>query len=427
MRLDTEQKRLFEIITQTEDHIFVTGRAGTGKSYLLQYFKEKSPRKAVVVAPTGVAALNVGGQTIHSLFVLPPTFLSEEKLKEHELTPRAKTVLRNVEVMVIDEVSMVRADLMDAIDHRLRTARKSALPFGGVQIVMFGDPYQLPPVVNDAELHKCFDHNYGGHYFFNASVWGRTALKIYELTKVFRQKEQDFKDRLDKIRRGEVDELLLEAFNRRIFSGEPAEGVLTLATTNQIVNGINARKLDQLKGKLFRYLADIEGDLQRSELPTDELLKLKEGAQVMFIKNDKDKRWVNGSLGVVKKLERDGMEVEVGGVTHTVGREKWHKIKYFYDQKARKINEEVVSSFIQYPLKLAWALTIHKAQGQTHDAVLVDMGNGAFAHGQTYVALSRCRKMDTLHLRRRIRVRDIIIDSSVRNFMEQATIMKVAE
>ncbi len=423
--LNREQKKLFELIENKKSHIFVTGRAGTGKSYLLQYLKISSSKKMVVVAPTGVAALSIDGQTIHSLFLFPPEFLSEEKLQKDPLSKKAIALLRKVEAVVIDEISMVRADLMDAIDYRLREARGNQLPFGGAQIIMFGDPFQLAPVVNDAELHRYFAHNYGGQYFFNASVWGKTGVEIYELTEVLRQNDAEFKENLEKIRQGEVSEALLQKLNGRAIDRLPQDGVLTLATTNAIVGRINGMRLDRLKGKMFVYRAEVDGKISKSEFPTEERLELKEGAQVMFVKNDRERRWMNGNLGIVNSLTDEVIEVEVDGVSHVVTKEKWHKIKYYYNRKERKIEEEVVGTFIQYPLRLAWAVTIHKSQGQTYDSVIVDMGGGAFAHGQTYVALSRCRRMETLYLKKEIRHGDVLVDPLVKEFMKKARIVRV--
>jgi hypothetical protein len=424
LKLSEEQQNIFDIIENQNGNIFITGKAGTGKSSLLQYFKYKSQKRLVVVAPTGVAALNVGGQTIHSLFGFPPAFLSEDKLRELRLYPKTAFLLKNIDTVVIDEISMVRADLMEAIDYRLRTARGNELPFGGAQVIMFGDPYQLPPVVSDSELHRYFAHNNGGHYFFNASVWKNTPMEIYELTQIFRQKDENFKNILNEIRHGGVSNTLLNELNERVNFPIPNEGVITLATTNNTVNAINSLRLSQLSGKLFTYKAIIEGELDKASFPTEELLQLKDGAQVMFLKNDKEKRWVNGTLGFIKALSDNEVKVDVDGITFSVAKEKWNKIKYFYNQEERRIEEEVVSSFIQYPLRLAWAITVHKSQGQTYGSVAVDMGDGAFAHGQTYVALSRCTTLETLYLKRGIVIEDIIVDPVIVEFMRLAKVMK---
>ncbi len=425
LKLSQEQQAVFDIIENKNGHIFITGKAGTGKSALLQYFKYKSKKRLVVVAPTGIAALNVGGQTIHSLFGFPPAFLSQERLEQLTLRPKMAFLLRNIDTVVIDEISMVRADLLDAIDYRLRTARANNLPFGGVQIVMFGDLYQLPPVVSDPELHKYFAHNRGGHYFFNAHVWKNISMEIYELTQIFRQRDENFKNILNKIRRGSITEVLLNELNQRTNFQAPDDGVITLTTTNNAVSAINSFRLSQLTGKLFTYRAYIEGELEKTSFPTEEFLELKEGAQVMFLKNDKEKRWVNGTMGFVKSLSKNEVKVDIDGIVYSVPKETWNKIRYYYNQQERKIEEEVASSFNQYPLRLAWAITVHKSQGQTYGSVAVDMGDGAFAHGQTYVALSRCRAFETLYLKRGIMTEDIIIDPAIIEFMSMAKIIQI--
>ena len=422
--LSSEQQKIFDIIENENTNVFITGKAGTGKSALLQYFKYNSTKRLVVVAPTGVAALNVGGQTIHSLFGLPPEFLSEDKLKNLKLYPKTAYLLKNIDAVVIDEISMVRADLMDAIDYRLKAARGNDLPFGGAQIIMCGDPYQLPPVVSDQELHKYFVHNHGGHYFFNAHVWKVAPMDIYELTQIFRQKDESFKNILNEIRHGAVSSTLLSELNQRADFSAPNDGVITIATTNSVVNSINSLRLSKLTGKLFTYTATIEGKLEYASFPTEEILHFKEGAQVMFLKNDREKRWVNGTLGVIKSLSDNEVRVDIDGIVYCVAKETWEKIRYYYNQQERKIEEEVVSSFTQYPLRLAWAITVHKSQGQTYGSVAVDMGDGAFAHGQTYVALSRCTTLETLYLKRGIMLEDLIVDPIVVEFMRSAKIIQ---
>ncbi|MBU4380734.1 AAA family ATPase [Patescibacteria group bacterium] len=421
LTLSEEQKAIFDIIENTNENAFITGKAGTGKSALLEYFRQKTTKKVVVCAPTGVAALNVGGQTIHSLFKIPPAFVTTSKLK-----PDGKTtlLLKNIDAVVIDEISMVRVDLMDAVDHILKTARGSNLPFGGVQIIMFGDLYQLPPVVEDRELHKYFADNFGGFYFFNANVWENTPLNIYELTTIFRQKDEIFKLLLNEIRTGSVNDNTLNMLNKRANTAIPEDGVITLTTTNNTSREINSYKLAKLKGNASEYKARISGDLERSVYPTEELLQLKKGAQVMFLKNDKQKRWANGTVGFVESLTEDEIRVKVDNIPYSVPQETWSKIKYFYNQGTRKVEEEVVSSFTQFPLKLAWAITIHKSQGQTYETVAVDMGSGAFAHGQTYVALSRCESLERLYLKREVLIRDIIVDPTIIEFMKTVKITK---
>lgn len=419
--LSSEQQNIFEKIENSSNHLFITGKAGTGKSVLLQFFKQKSSKKVVVCAPTGVAALNVGGQTIHSLFKIPPAFIERDSLKPAGY--KTARLLQNIDTVVIDEISMVRADLMDAIDYRLRQTRHNHLPFGGVQIVMFGDLYQLPPVVNDPELHKYFAANNKGYYFFNAHVWRRAHFDVFELTNIFRQKDETFISILNAVRNGTVEEQHLSTINMRVQIPIPEEGVLTLATTNQAVNEINDYHLDKIPEKMFSYRASITGDLEQSYFPTEEVLRLKKGAQVMLIKNDKDKRWVNGTIGFIASLNETEIKVNIDGFVYSVTPETWNKIRYEYNPTTHKIDEEVISSFTQYPLRLAWAITIHKSQGHTYGSVAVDMGDGAFAHGQTYVALSRCKSLEGLYLKREIVREDIIVEQSIINFMKSTIII----
>ena len=413
IKLSEEQLNLAKLIEDSNDNFFVTGKAGTGKSVLLQYIKHTSEKKLVVAAPTGVAALNVGGETIHSLFKVPPDFIAKNSLI---LSRKIEGLLKRIDMVIIDEISMVRADLMDAIDSLLRQAKKNDRAFGGVQVIMFGDVYQLPPIVTDRELFKYFEENFGGYYFFNADVWKDTKLNVHELTNIFRQKDEKFRLILNAIRTGSVNQEILNELNKRTLP-TPDTGIVTLATTNNSVNEINKRHLVKLDGKAKIYEANITGDLSESSFPTDEYLNLKEGAQVIFIKNDKENRWVNGTIGVVEKLEDDDVIVNINGISVPVDRVSWEKVKYEYNEKTKKVDSDVTSTFTQFPLRLAWAITIHKSQGQTYTSVSIDLGYGSFAHGQTYVALSRCESLEGLYLRRRINPRDIIVDQKIIKFM----------
>ncbi len=424
LKLSQEQQKLFEILENTNSSVFVTGKAGTGKSVLLQYFKLNSKKKLVVLAPTGVAALNVGGQTIHSFFRIPPAFIAKKSLS---LNYRVATVLRNIDTIVIDEISMVRADLMDAMDDLLKQARNNQQPFGGVQMIMFGDLYQLPPVIGEPELHKYFEDVYGGFYFFNADVWKEVKLDIYQLTHIFRQDDQIFKDILNAFRSGKVQQDLLDTLNLRSKAQIPEQEIVNLVTTNQLVNEINDYHLGKINEKLYEYRALISGSLEQSAFPTEEILRLKKGAQVMLIKNDKEKRWVNGSIGIIQSLSDDEIRVNIDGITYTIEQETWNKIRYYYNQQTRKVEEQVVSSFTQFPVRLAWAMTIHKAQGKTLGSAVIDMGEGAFAHGQTYVALSRCKTLEGLYLKREIGQQDIIVDPKIVTFMDRARIIDLEE
>lgn len=416
--LSEEQQALFDKLEETDKSIFITGNAGTGKSLLLQYFRTYSQKKLVVVAPTGVAALNVGGQTIHSLFRLPFAAITLDSFRKLRVDAPLRKLLQSLDCIVIDEISMVRVDTLEAIDYILKKARNSFEPFGGVQLVMFGDLYQLPPVVTSRELQQYFDDTYGGAYCFNANCWRAAAPEIVELTNIFRQTETSFIDVLNSMRSGKPNESFLDRLNQRASVAPPNDGAITLTTTNAAVTDLNQRKLDALRETAFEYEAEISGKLEQSAFPTDQTLQLKKGAQIMMLKNDRDKRWVNGSLGTIESISTDKIRVNIDDNIYTVNPDTWSKINYSYDAKEGKVKEEVVSTFTQYPLRLAWAITIHKSQGQTYSSVIIDLGRGAFAHGQTYVALSRCVSLDTLYLRREVSPRDIIVDQSVISFME---------
>ena len=420
LSLGQEQERLFNIIENTGLNLFVTGRAGTGKSVLLQYLRLHSAKKLVVVAPTGVSALNVGGQTIHSLFKIPPELVTKEKL---QLSAKTEALLANLDAVIIDEISMVRADLMDGIEIMLRRAKRSRFPFGGVQLIMFGDLYQLPPVIHDQSLVQYFKEQFGGHYFFHAHCFRDDPPKVYELTENFRQRDSGFRAILNQIRGGELDHDLLESLNCRVVEAKPEDGAVTVVPTNSMATRINQQQLQQLAGSSYKYEAKISGELESFAYPTEELLELKVGAQIMFLKNDPTKRFVNGTIGKIVSLSRTEIRVSVEGKEFSLLPDVWNKVRYHYQPESGKVSEEIVSSFTQFPIRLAWAITIHKSQGQTYDSVVVDMGGGAFAHGQTYVALSRCTTLEGLFLKRPIRMTDIMVEPEVIRFLESAEVV----
>lgn len=413
--LSAEQEALFQVMEGTRQHLFITGRAGAGKSVLLRHFRANTTKRVVVAAPTGIAALNVRGQTLHSLFKLAPKLH-----RSGDLSPNARvcSLLKRIDTLVIDEISMVRADLLDAVDERFREAFRNDLPFGGIQVVMFGDPYQLPPVVEEG-LMQYFEAVHHGYFFFNALVWQQTEFKIYELTQVFRQKDPVFKDVLNAVRDGSVVESQIAQLNARHGMAIPLEGTVTLAPTNALVTEINQRKLDQLPGELHEYKATVTGEMKRSVFPTEEVLQLKEGAQVVLLQNDKDKRWVNGTVATVSALKKDpkGITVRVDGIDYDLELATWEEIRYEYDPAEGKVKAEVVSSFTQYPIRLAWALTIHKSQGQTYESVALDLTTATFAPGQLYVALSRATSLEGLYLKMPVERKHIIVEPKVSAFM----------
>jgi ATP-dependent exoDNAse (exonuclease V) alpha subunit len=445
IQLSTEQRALFEYIEQSDSHVFVTGRAGTGKSTLLSHLTANSEKSFAVCAPTGVAALNVGGVTIHSLFTFPFGILGEVDIAKH-LSRRTREVLKALDMLVVDEISMVSADLMDAMDRALRIARgKRSVPFGGAQLVMFGDPYQLAPVPpQDPQERAYMAENYRSGWFFDAHVWREADLERFELGEIFRQSDAEFKEILNAIRDGSVTQEMLDRINQAGNRTPSHPDVIKLATINATVNQVNAQRMSLigLEPKVFtaKYSDDAAKIFGRT-LPAETQLELKVGAQVMFIKNDDSsmmkapgggslRRWVNGTIGHVIDLPKSGtVVVEVDGEEFEVGPATWEKVRYEveedFDEATGKIKETLVpitlAEFKQIPLRLAWAVTIHKSQGQTYDEVQIDMGRGAFSPGQTYVALSRVRSLDGLYLTRAINKADVMVDSDVVRFMSTAS------
>lgn len=416
-QLSAEQAAVYETIESTRENVFVTGRAGTGKSTLLNHLAWNTSRQLVISAPTGVAALNVGGQTIHSLFRLPIGVIADHTLEQ---SGDLRKLLNTIDTLVIDEVSMVNADLLDAIDRSLRQARQRPNDaFGGVQVVLFGDPYQLAPVPGDADERAYFADQYRSIWFFDAKVWQDTSLRIFELNVIHRQHEEDFKAMLDAVRHGTVTAEIAERFNETGARAAPADGAITLATRNDTVNAINSAALAKLPGRVFTAKADISGDFGGRTYPADVRLELKVGARVMFLRNDSDQRWVNGTVGTVTRIEST-VCVEVEGEVHEVQPAVWEKFKYSYSAVTKQLTRDIVAEFTQFPLRLAWAVTIHKSQGKTYDRAIIDLGQRSFAPGQTYVALSRITELDGLYLTRPLRPSDIIVDDNVRRFMEQA-------
>jgi ATP-dependent DNA helicase PIF1 len=412
--LSLEFARAFDLMEKTDQCILVTGKAGTGKSTLLQYFLENTKKQRVVLAPTGVAAININGQTIHSFFGFPPKFIQKDTIRRR----RNRKMIKRIDTVIIDEVSMVRADLMDGIDHALRINRDCMdIPFGGAQLILFGDLFQLSPIVG-SDMSGVYAEKYPTPYFFSADVFKEIIFSGVELTRIFRQTDRQFISLLNKIRMNEYSrddfELLNSRVNRRI--GEDLDEHITLTTTNKDAALINHRRLAKLPGRLYEYEADIEDDFDDSAYPTDRSLKLKIGSQVMMLKNDPDKRWVNGSIGTVCALLGNSIQVNIDGNAQSVEPVEWQRIVYEYNKEEDKIDEKIVGTFTQYPLKLAWAITIHKSQGQTFDNVVIDLGYGAFAHGQVYVALSRCRALQGITLKRPVTQRDIVFDERIRQF-----------
>jgi ATP-dependent DNA helicase PIF1 len=416
LTLSAEQQAVFDAIETTQDHIFVTGRAGTGKSTLLNHLSWHTSKQIVICAPTGVAALNVGGQTIHSLFRLPIGVIADHEIEQSR---ELRKLLGTIDTIVIDEVSMVNADLLDAVDRSLRQARQRPHePFGGAQVVLFGDPYQLAPVPGDGDERAYFEDQYRSMWFFDAKVWSDADLRVYELSVIHRQHEAEFKYMLNAVRHGRVTAEIAQRLNETGARPAPRDGTITLATTNSTVTRINSTALARLPGRSLTARAEVSGEFGGRSYPADESLELKVGAQVMFLRNDSDQRWVNGSIGTVTKIDST-VWVEVDGETHQVQPAVWEKYRYSYSPITKSLKKDIVAEFTQFPLRLAWAVTIHKSQGKTYDRAIIDLGERSFAPGQTYVALSRISELDGLYLTRPLRPSDIIVDQNVLRFMSR--------
>jgi len=377
-------------------------------------------QEAIVLAPTGLAAINVGGQTIHSFFGFPPRLIRPDDIRRS----RNGRLMRRLKLMIIDEVSMVRSDLMSAIDQSLRLNRgRPREAFGGVRLLVFGDLQQLPPVVQGGDVAEHLESAHGGVFFFSVGALSEGAgMSLIELDHVFRQSDEAFLTVLNRIRDGEVTEADLTVLNERTHPirtlGE-GDSFVILTPTNAAAHRINMAYLEALPADAKTYEAGISGEFGETAHPTDATLLLKHGAKVMLLRNDPDKRWVNGTVARVTRLEDKRVWIEVDGKVHEIEPVSWEARRYAYDQTAEKIVENVTGTFRQFPLRLAWALTIHKSQGLTLDRVYIDLGRGTFAHGQTYVALSRCRSLEGLALARPLRPADIIFDRSAMDYRDR--------
>lgn len=426
MEFTEEFTRALTIMEGGKKNLFVTGRAGTGKSTLLSYFKSITKRKVAILAPTGVAALNVGGQTIHSFCRFKPDVTLEKVNKLTGVSYATINMYRSVETIIIDEISMVRADLLDCLDKFMRlNGPDPNLAFGGVQVIFVGDLYQLPPVVTGEE-QEIFNGHYKSPYFFDSRIFNELNLEFIELKRYFRHSDPKFIGILNAIRNNTASEEDLRKINERFddsFSSILAENMyITLTSTNNLADSINNRHLDIIPKKLHSYNASITGKFNKNTNPADEVLKIKEDAQVMMLNNDSQKRWVNGSLARVVSVESsvegsDKIIVELSdGTDAEVLPYTWKASKLSYDQANSKIVSTDMGSFTQYPLMLAWAVTIHKSQGKTFDKVIVDVGEGTFAHGQLYVALSRCTTLEGIVLNKKLQMKNIIMDRRIAQF-----------
>ncbi len=408
--LNDHFKEIIALFENSSKNIFITGKAGTGKSSLIRYLKKNTKKNLVLLAPTAIAALNINAKTIHSFFNFPFHIITKGDIKKHY----NKRLINKIDAILIDEASMLRPDIVDAINLTLQATRDNDLAFGGIQMILVGDLYQLPPVVTNNEIEIMSNLYPNGNFFFNSSIFQKTEITKYELTKVYRQSDLKLINLLDKARNADLNEDDLSLFNDRIVDEDwmmPDE-ILTLSTNNQKVNAINAVSLDNIDSKEYTYHAEIDG--KYSGAPVDAELKIKAGAQVMLVKNGEN--WVNGTLATIDKLSKNEIHIKIKDNIYKLEKEKWEKFDYKISNN--KIIPSVSATFIQYPLKLAWAATIHKCQGQTFDKVMIDMDYGAFAHGQTYVALSRVVSLDGLYLRKPLRNEDFIFNPAIKKFLE---------
>ena len=420
MSFETTQDQILELLSEDSEQqfIFLTGAAGTGKTTMLERVKNQLSLKKMVVAPTGIAALNIGGTTINSAFRIGfETIPVITKSKD----PRFAKLLRNLELLIIDEVSMVRAPMLDAISQSLQIHRNSQEPFGGVHVLACGDLFQLPPIIKESEERVIYE-KYNSVYFFDAhSYKDMKEISYFELTESFRQEEdQKFCDLLNNIRIGHDLENTINQINSNCFDPNlESDFFMTLTSRKKRAEELNEYKLGHIEGEEDLIKSKESGELNENDLPAPRELKIKVGANVMFIKNDPEGRWVNGTLGTVTECldkKKKHIKVKINNKTHKVEREEWNKVRFTYDEDSDEVLEEVVSSFKQFPIKLGWAVTIHKSQGLTLESCSVDLGSGAFATGQAYVALSRCKNLNSLHLQRELKVSDALVDPDIIDF-----------
>lgn len=428
IEINEQFEQALKMLESSSNNLFITGNAGTGKSTLLEYFKKTTTKKAAILAPTGVAALNIEGQTIHSFFLIPPN-ITPDKVLDHKLPDKRKKMIASIDMIIIDEASMLRADLLDCIDVSLRYHRKEEnIPFGGVQMVFIGDLYQLPPVVVGEEK-EIFQNYYSSPYFFSAKAMQEVDMTFLELEKIYRQTDNEFISLLNKVRNNSINYAELQILNKRLDidcdNDNSKDFVITLTTTNAAADEKNIKELEKLDTFSETFIGEIDGEFSKQSLPTQLQLELKEGAQVMMLNNDSAARWVNGSIGKITKIEFDDLEMDDvltvkldNGKSVRITKHSWKIHKYFFNEQTQKLDTEIAGSFEQFPLRLAWAVTIHKSQGKTFEKVIIDIGRGTFAHGQIYVALSRCTSLEGITLKKPIEKRHIWMDYKITQYFK---------
>ena len=411
VQLTDEFNSIIYNINHSQNNYFITGKAGTGKSTLLQYLNSTLTKKCILLAPTGRAAINIGGQTLHSFF-----YLDSAVLQPKDYSVKKINKLKNIDVIIIDEVSMVRADVLDAINEIMKNTLNSSLPFGGKQVIMFGDPFQLPPVVpSSQEVYKYFSEFYDSPYFFDSKAYCQAEIVSIELTKVFRQNDEYLIKILNRIRNNSYSTEDIDEINSRVEDVCLDNNKIILTPYRKKAELLNKRGLAEIPSQEKYFRAEVNGKINTKNIPVSETLILKEGAKVMFVRNN-NPLWVNGTLGVIEEIYRNEIVVNIDGSLHSVEPEVWEQYQYSYDEERQGLKKHVVGTFTQIPLILAWAITIHKSQGATIPSVHIDLDRGSFDHGQTYVALSRTEDISDISLSAPIKKEDIKVDPRVKDF-----------
>lgn len=421
IKITKEYKQIIKAL-EKQSFLFVTGKAGTGKSTFINYLSHKVENLAIV-APTAIAALQIKGETIHSFFRFPPSHITPEEYQKNsiKLYPEKKKIIRKMEVLIIDEISMLLPNILDSINKVLQIIKKNNIPFGGSKVILVGDLLQLPPIVASKEEEIYFNHRYKNPYFFSADILKIFPLKIFYLSKVFRQKEKKLIAMLDRIRINKEHREDIRFLNRYCYlEKEEQKEAIYLVPTNQKAKQINKNKISNLKGKSFFYEAQIKGSVSKEnwKIPASYNLELKEEARIIFLKNNKP-FWVNGDLGKIAMLTEEKVFVKKDGDEEIleVQKDSWKKYRYTYSYLHRRIEKEELGVFNQFPLSLGWAITIHKSQGLTLEKITIDLDKGAFCTGQVYVALSRCRELENIYLKKPLAMRDVRADKTVLDFL----------